>query len=102
MQPTLSYCSAICLTNYSKITTVQNKACRYFLGTGKNAANLATRGDMDWTDCYVNQKIECCSLFSKLVNTSDDRFVKIIFNWSKSHGRCWEKRFLVVCMSLNW
>ena len=95
VQPILSYCSAIWgLTNYSKINTVQNKACRYFLGTGKNAANLATRGDMGWTDCYVNQRIECCRLFSKLVNTSDDRFVKIIFNWSKSHGRCWEKRFL--------
>ena len=95
VQPILSYCSAIWgLTNYSKINTVQNKACRYFLGTGKNAANLATRGDMGWTDCYVNQRIECCRLFSKLVNTSDDRFVKIIFNWSKSHGRCWEKHFL--------
>ena len=49
---------------------------------------------MGWTDCYVNQRIECCRLFSKLVNTSDDRIVKIIFNWSKSHGKCWEKRFL--------
>ena len=35
VQPILSYCSAIWgLTNYSKINTVQNKACRYFLGTG--------------------------------------------------------------------
>ena len=31
VQPILSYCSAIWgLTNYSKINTVQNKACRYF------------------------------------------------------------------------
>ena len=48
---------------------------------------------MGWTDCYVNQRIECCRLFSKLVNTSDDRIVKIIFNWSKSNGRCWVKTF---------
>ena len=31
VQPILSYCSVIWgLTNYSKINTVQNKACRYF------------------------------------------------------------------------
>ena len=73
---------------------MHNKACRYFLGTGKTAANLATRDDMVWTDCCINQRIECGRLFSKLVNTSDDRIVQILFNWSKSNGRCWEKRFL--------
>ena len=49
---------------------------------------------MGWTDCCVNQRIKCCRLYSKQVNTSDDRIDKIIFNWSKSHGRCWENRFL--------
>ena len=83
VEPILFYCSGIWgLTIYGKINTVQNKACRFFLGVGKNAANLATRGDMGWTDCFVNQRIECCRLFSKLTNTSDDRMVK-----KSSNGR---------------
>ena len=95
VEPVLFYCSSIWgLTDYGRINTVQNKACRYFLGVGKNAANLATRGDMGWSDCFVKQKIECCRLYGKLINTSDDRIVKSIFKWSKSHGKCWEKRFI--------
>ena len=36
VQPISSCCLAIwVLTNYSKINTMQNKACRYALGTGK-------------------------------------------------------------------
>ena len=95
VQPILYYCSGIWgLSNHSKINTVQNKACRYFLGVGKNAANIASRGDMGWTDCFVKQKVECCRLFCKLTNITDNRIVKNIFTWSKTHGRCWEKRFL--------
>ena len=36
---------------------------------------------MGWADCYDNQRIEWCRLFSKLVNISDDRIVIIIFKW---------------------
>ena len=36
VEPILYYCSGIwVLTDYSKINTVQNKACLYFLGVGK-------------------------------------------------------------------
>ncbi|MCG8113538.1 MAG: reverse transcriptase family protein [Candidatus Thiodiazotropha taylori] len=95
VEPILYYCAGIWgLTDYSKINTVQNKACRYFLGVGKNAANSATRGDMGWTDCFVKQRLECCRLYSKLTNIVDSRLVKSVFTWSRSHGRCWEKRFL--------
>lgn len=95
VEPILYYCAGIWgLSNYSHINTVQNKACRYFLGVGKNAANIATRGDMGWTDCFVKQRVESCRLFCKLSNTTDNRLVKTVFTWSKSHGKCWEKRFL--------
>ena len=95
VEPILYYCSGIWgLTGSTKVNTVQNKACRYFLGVGKNAANLATRGDMGWTDCLVNQRVETCRLFCKLTNIQNDRLVKQIFMWSKSNGKCWEKRFL--------
>ena len=49
---------------------------------------------MGWTDCLVNQRLENCRLFCKLTNIQNDRLVKRIFMWSKSNGKCWEKRFL--------
>ena len=61
---------------------------------GENAANLATRGDMGWTDCFVNLTLESCRLFYKLTNLQNDRPVRRSSTWSKSHGKCWEKGFL--------
>ena len=49
---------------------------------------------MGRTDCFDNQRLEGCRLFCKLTNIPNDRLVKGIFTWSKSHGKCWEKRFL--------
>ena len=95
VEPILYYCSGKWgLTKYAKVITVQNKACRYFLGIGKNAANLATTGDMGRTDCFVNQRLETFRLFCKLKNIQNDRLVKRIFIWSKSNGKCREKMFL--------
>ena len=54
------------LSEQKKINTVQNKACRYFLGLGKNAANIASQGDMGWTSCNMKQKIESCRLYFKI------------------------------------
>ena len=93
VEPILYYCAGIWgLTEFNKIKTVQNNACKYFSGVRKNAANLATRGDMGWTDCLVNQRLESCRLFCKLINIQNDRLVKRIFTWSKTHGKCWEKK----------
>ena len=95
VEPILYYFSGIWgLTVSTKVNTVQNKTCRYLLWVGKNAASLATRGDMGWSDCLVNQRLETCHLLCKLTNTQNDRIVKRIFMWSKSNGKCWEKRFL--------
>lgn len=95
VEPVLFYGSGIWgLTDYGKINTVQNKACRYFLGVGKNAANVATQGDMGWTSCYVKQRLETCRLYCKIRNITNDRLIKQIFTWSNSHGKCWERRFV--------
>ena len=64
------------------------------MGVGKNAANTAIRCIMGQTDCFVKQRLECCRLYSKLSDVIDNRLVKSVFTWSKSHDRCWEKRFL--------
>lgn len=76
-----------------KINTVQNKACRFFLGLGKNASNIASQGDMGWSSCAIKQKIEACRLYFKLENVTDQRLLKKVFHWSSSHGKSWERRF---------
>ncbi len=66
VEPVLFYASGIWgLTNHRKINTVKNKACRYFLGLGKNASNIASQGDMGWSNCFVKQKIEVSRLYCK-------------------------------------
>ena len=75
------------------VNTVQNKACRYFLVLGKNASNIVSQGDMDWSSCVIKQKIEACRLYFKLENVTDQRLLKKVFHWSTSHGKSWERRF---------
>ena len=77
----------------------QNKYCakqslQIIFRGWENAANLDTRGNMGWTDCFVNQRLGSCRSFCKLTIIPNDRLVKRVFTWSKSHGKCWEKRFL--------
>ena len=57
-------------------------------GKGQNAANTAIRGDMGWTDYFVRQRLECCFLYRKLTNIADNRLIKSIIIWPKSHGKC--------------
>ena len=94
VKPVLFYGAGIWgLSEQKKINTVQNKACRYFLGLGKNAANIASQGDMGWTSCNMKQKIESCRLYFKIQCTDDNRLVKKVFRWSSMHGKSWESRF---------
>ena len=44
-------------STFSCIDTVQNRACRYFLGLGKYAPNTAINGDMCWSMPQQNQWI---------------------------------------------
>ena len=94
VEPVLFYGAGIWgLSEQKEINTVQNKACRYFLGLGKTAANIASQGDMGWTSCNMKQKIESCRLYFKIQCTDDNRLVKKVFRWSSTHGKSWESRF---------
>ena len=78
--------------NIKKINTVQNKACRYILGLGKNATNVASQGDMGWTSCITKLKTEAYRLFLKKKASSDNKIVNSVFNWSILPGKSWEIR----------
>ena len=73
---------------------MQNKACRYFLGVGENAANLATRGDMGWTDCLVNQRLETCRLFCKVTDIQNSRLVNGLNIMVNAGRKCFLRLFM--------
>ncbi|CAG2227104.1 unnamed protein product [Mytilus edulis] len=80
VQPVLLYGSSIWgISEHKQLETVQNRACRYFLGAFKNSTNLAVRG-----------------LFFKLSNLEDDRIVRTIHETSKTKQRSWHSRVLAL------
>ncbi len=102
VEPVLFYGSGIWgLNNYPEVNVVLNKACRYFLGTGGNTSNIATRGDMGWNSCHVKQKLECIRMWCRLSNMPDDRITRRIHNWSTTQGRSWEKRMIRLVHDLD-
>ena len=102
VEPVLFYGASLWgLSEQKKVNTVQNKACRYFLGLGKNASNLASQGDMGWSSCAHKQKIEACRLYLKIVRTPENRLVNKIFKWSSTYGKSWERRLLAYMSENN-
>ena len=102
VEPVLFYsCGVWRISDFKEIQMVQNKACRYFLGGGKCASNVALRGDMGWNSCFVKAKIEVFRLWIKLRNVGDDRLLKRIHNWSKLNCRGWEASVLKLANGLN-
>jgi hypothetical protein len=82
VSPVLNYGAGIWGTSkYQCLNTVQNKACRFYLGVGKYAANNATRGDMGWTLQYHNQCVEVFRLWGRIKSFSDERQCKMIHNF---------------------
>ena len=95
VEPVLFYCAGIWGNrNFTKVESVINKACRYFLGVSKNAPNISSKGDMGWVSAEVKQKLETVRLWCRLRNMPDDRTIRKIHNWSFSIGRSWENRML--------
>ena len=76
-----------------RLIQYKTKPAGIFFGLGKNAANIASQGDMGWTSCNMKQKIESCRLYFKIQCTDDNRLVKKVFRWSSTHGKSWESRF---------
>jgi len=79
VEPVLFYGAGIWGVNIYRFTqTIQNKACRLFLGTGKNASNIATFGDLGLNSCMVKQRLEVSRLWLRLHSSDPNRLVYII------------------------
>ena len=85
--PVISYGAAIWGTkSYSCINAVQNRALRFFLGTGKYTPNAAICGDMGWQPPLVKQWKCICNTWDRLKRIPDDRLNKRVFVWSYSNA----------------
>ncbi len=102
VEPVLFYAAGVWgTTEHKSIQVVQHKACRYFLGGGKHAANVSLRVDMGWNSCYVKAKLETFRLWLKLERTDDGRVLKNVHIWSKQYTRGWESRITKLANELN-
>ena len=68
--------------NFSSISAVQNRACRFFLGLGKYAPNPAVQGDMGWILPKHRQWICVIRQFCRMINMDDTLLSNRIFTWS--------------------
>ena len=88
--PVISYGAAIWGTkSYSCISAVQNRAMRFFLGTGKYTPNASLYGDMGWQPPLIKQWkcIHVCNTWFRLKCMTNDRLNKRVFEWSVSNAR---------------
>ena len=83
VQSIINYGAAIWgSSNFSCISAVQNRACRFFLGLGKYAPNPAVQGDMGWILPEHRQWICVIRQFCRMINMDDTLLSKLIFTWS--------------------
>ncbi|XP_050415446.1 uncharacterized protein LOC126829542 isoform X2 [Patella vulgata] len=102
VQPIILYGARIWgITEHHKLNSVQNRACKVFLGLKRNSPNLAARGDMGWTSCLTKQRTEVLRLFCRLKSLPSSRLPVIISNWSLRRAKSWEKNVHALVKNLR-
>lgn len=93
----IDYGSAIWGTKeVSCISAVQNRACRFFMGLGKYAPNLAVNGDMGWKAPVVKQWECVFRQWNRYALMENSRLNRKIMQWSfscaKNRSKNWVSR----------
>ena len=91
VQSIIDYSAALWGTkSVTCINAVQNRACRYFLGLGRYAPNVAVDGDMGWTTPEPRHWLSITRRWCRLINMDDELLAKRVFNncLRKSSSRC--------------
>ena len=90
VEPILMYGSSIWGTKqFSCISSVQNRACKFFLYVGKHTSNIAARGDMGWTSCFTKQRVNLCRLWCRHLRTDESRNSYKILKWISRSRKGW-------------
>ena len=86
VQPVISYGAAVWGTkSYSCIEAVQNRAMKFFLGTGKCTPSAAVIGDMGWEPALVRQWKCVISHWYRCKNWENTDLRSVVFNWALSN-----------------
>lgn len=81
--PIIEYGAAVWgYKEFSSVNSVYNRACRYFLGVGKYAPNMAVQGDTGWTPAFISQWISISRQLCRYSIMADSRINKKIFTWA--------------------
>ena len=81
--PVISYAASVwSVKTFSCIETIQNRACRFFLGVNRYAPNTAVAGDMGWTPSYIKLYASVLRHFYRVRNMGDERLNRRIFSWA--------------------
>lgn len=100
--PVLMYASGVWgINNHSKITIVQTRAIKYFLGAGKRASNIATQADIGWPSIKSVQTLETLRLWCRILNMNNSRIPHIIHTWSLRYRKSWDSRMILRAQELN-
>lgn len=86
---------------FSVISSVQNRACKYFLSVGKHTSNVSSRGDMGWTSCYTKQRIHVCRLLCRTLRSEDHRLSYKIYKWISRRRKGWAFEVDKIVNTLN-
>jgi hypothetical protein len=70
--PIIMYCAGVWgYKQFTKLTTVQNKAMRAFLSVNTFTSNACVSGDMAWNDCMVLRKIQMLKFWNRVIKVSN-------------------------------
>lgn len=84
--PVISYGASIWgFKSYTCINAVQNRALRFYLGTGKYTPTAAVAGDMGWQPAFVKQ----WNHWRRHLTMNSKRLNKRIFIWSYRKSNRW-------------
>ena len=103
--PVLNYGSALWGTaNYRCANTIQNRACRFFLGVGSHTSTNAIRAEMGWSPQLHKQYIEVLRLYCRLRSLEPGRLARDV-HISGLGVKCksiWESRVTRLSKSMSF
>ena len=78
--PVINYGASICgIKSFSCISAVQNRAMRFFLGTGKYTPTVAVSGEMGWHPAFVKQWKSICIYWNRMIHMDAGRINRCVF-----------------------
>ena len=89
--PITDYCSGVWgFKKIEKISTIQHRAIRLYLGVHRFAPNPAINGDMGWVNSHIRRKINMLRLWNRLMYMQDNRLTKQVFRFDQMlHRHNW-------------